>query len=161
MVPLGLSASNGVLPVSSSYSATPSAYRSLRASTWRRLPCACSGGMYSGVPMQVPDLVSAVETSTLRARPKSVRCGSPDSSSRMFDGLMSRWMMPSPWAWASASATFLQISTARRTGTMCGWSSFLVARASRTNRCTMSAFCAAPASMVFSATSPPSGDLAR
>src|SRR5438309_7513108 len=32
--------------------------------------------------------------STNRARPKSVRCGSPFASSRMFPGLMSRWRMP-------------------------------------------------------------------
>jgi hypothetical protein len=44
------SLSNGVVPVSNSYSSTPSEYMSVRVSTSRPLISACSGLMYSGVP---------------------------------------------------------------------------------------------------------------
>ena len=39
------------------------------------------------------------------ARPKSVMCGRPSESIRMFDGFRSRWTSPARWAWWAASAT--------------------------------------------------------
>ena len=45
------SPSNGVVPVSSSYSSTPSEYTSLRVSASSWFTSACSGLMYSGVPI--------------------------------------------------------------------------------------------------------------
>ena len=39
-----------------------------------------------------------------RARPKSVIQSAPSGSIKRLAGLMSRWRMPRPWAWSSASA---------------------------------------------------------
>ena len=44
--------------------------------------------------MMSPDTVSSLSDSTRLARPKSVTCGWPAVSSRMFPGLRSRWRMP-------------------------------------------------------------------
>ena len=61
-------------------------------------PRACSGDMYAGVPSGSPSIVSVVSPASRLARPKSVRCGSPCPSSRMFAGLTSRWITPWPCA---------------------------------------------------------------
>ena len=59
------------------------------------LPIACSGDMYVGVPTAIPVRVSVSPpaTDTARAIPKSATIA-PLASSRMFSGLMSRWMTP-------------------------------------------------------------------
>ena len=41
---------------------------------------------------------SSVSSASRLARPKSMRWGRPSASSRMFEGLMSRWI--TPWRWA-------------------------------------------------------------
>ena len=53
---IAVSAANGRRPASISYSTTPSANRSARASTGR--PTSCSGAMYAGVPIIAPTAVS-------------------------------------------------------------------------------------------------------
>jgi hypothetical protein len=64
-----------------------------------RSPIACSGDMYCGVPMDMPVSVMRVPPALLAASamPKSATSAAP-SCSRMFSGLMSRWM--TPWRWA-------------------------------------------------------------
>jgi hypothetical protein len=52
--------------------------------------------MYAGVPKIFPAFVS-VEPKR-RATPKSVILGTPSEETRMFVGLMSRWMIPRSWA---------------------------------------------------------------
>ena len=49
-----------------------------------------------------------------RAMPKSISRGSPDSSTRMFLGLMSRWTIPRRWAKSAAAATFATSAAAWR-----------------------------------------------
>ena len=67
-------------------------------------PRACSGAMYSGVPAMIP-LCEMLASSTARANPKSVIFTRPvPPSSRMFPGLMSRWMRSVAWAAANPSA---------------------------------------------------------
>ena len=48
------------------------------------------------------------------ARPKSVTCGRPSLSMRMFDGLTSRWITPWSWAYCKASAISATRCAARR-----------------------------------------------
>jgi hypothetical protein len=65
-------------------------------------PAACSGDMYSGVPIAMPGLVSlrsrAASASVVLAMPKSSTLTKSALASRvtrkMFSGLRSRWMMP-------------------------------------------------------------------
>ena len=66
---------------------------------------ACSGDMYSGVPITVPELVSLRSEPAILASPKSARTGVPSLWRRMFDGLMSRCRMPCACAWSSAPAS--------------------------------------------------------
>jgi len=59
-------------------------------------PRACSGLMYSGVPIDMPVSVSRFAPparSTSRAMPKSLTTAWPDANST-FSGLMSRCTMP-------------------------------------------------------------------
>ena len=51
-----------------------------------------------------------------RARPKSVTCGRPRSSSITFAGFRSRWITPRAWAWAIASASRATSFAADRIG---------------------------------------------
>ena len=59
IVAAGVGLRNDGRPASASYSTTPSAYRSERASASR--PARTSGAKYSGVPMSVPSWVTCVE----------------------------------------------------------------------------------------------------
>ena len=110
----------GCDPVSNSYAITPQEYRSARAST--SSPTACSGAMYAGVPSDVPTCVSVppgasvFETSSALAIPKSVTTAVPEEMST-FSGLMSRWTIPCPCAYASACATFRRMPMPSPSGT--------------------------------------------
>ena len=94
----------GGTPVNISKSTHPRLYWSERASITS--PVACSGLMYSGVPMAMPARVSradeavdsvAVPCSSARATPKSATTAWPPLS-RMFSGLISRCTTPCAWA---------------------------------------------------------------
>src|SRR6202034_3876870 len=102
------SPSNGTLPVSSSYSTTPIAYRSELSLT--ACPCACSGERYCAVPMIDP--VSVMSEAPARAMPKSVTLARPSSSRITLWGLMSRWMMPRRCAKRAASRICTTMSIA-------------------------------------------------
>ena len=82
----------GAWPASISYNTHAKLYRSLRPSTCPA-PVACSGLIYAGVPTDMPDSVSRSPPAAVIARPipKSTTIACP-SLSRMFSGLMSRWM---------------------------------------------------------------------
>ena len=74
---------------------------SLRVSTSRPLSSACSGLMYSGVPISWAKPVKSVFSVSCwpiaLATPKSITLGTgaPSCSvTRTFDGLRSRWMIP-------------------------------------------------------------------
>ena len=74
---------------------------SLRVSMSWAVISACSGLMYSGVPMSCPCSVKSVFSVSLwckaLATPKSITFGTALPSlavTRMFPGLRSRWMMP-------------------------------------------------------------------
>ena len=79
---------------------TPSEYTSLRVSMSCPAESACSGLMYSNVPMTVPTRVyivwSVSRCEVAFATPKSMMrgIGLPFTSlTRMFEGLRSRWMI--------------------------------------------------------------------
>ena len=85
---------------------------SVRVSTSGAPLPACSGLMYSGVPMIMPCTVHAVSVvrrlSVARATPKSMifgRCLPFSQETSTLDGLMSLWMMPFWWACWIASQT--------------------------------------------------------
>ena len=62
-------------------------------------PWACSGDIYSGVPITVPAIVRPPELPSVpRAKPKSVRKTQSSSVTIIFEGLMSRWMTFCLWA---------------------------------------------------------------
>ena len=89
--------SSGVEPVRSSYSITPSAYTSVRVSTSIALISACSGDMYSSVPMIVACCVKSDRSvsfcSVALAMPKSMILGTGLPScivTSTFDGFTSR-----------------------------------------------------------------------
>jgi hypothetical protein len=93
--------SSGRVPVSNSYRTTPSEKISVRVSTSNPLVCACSGDMYSGVPISAPVCVKSVccvnDWFVALAMPKSITFGTgfPSTSvTRMFVGFRSRWMIP-------------------------------------------------------------------
>ena len=80
---------------------------------------ACSGLMYSGVPMICPRSVKMVLSVSVwlmaLATPKSMTltmgvCPSPPGATRMLEGLISRWMMPFMWACWTASQTEMKSS---------------------------------------------------
>ena len=88
----------------------PSVNKSERGSTFS--PLACSGDMYSGVPMRAPVRVSP-DTSIERAMPKSITLIRPlFSSTMMFCGFRSRWITPSECAASSAAHTWRMTLTA-------------------------------------------------
>src|ERR1044072_3162200 len=63
---------------------------------------ACSGDMYSGVPMTTPEVVSRWMAPGILARPKSARIGVPSLVMRTLEGLMSRWRIPCACRWSGA-----------------------------------------------------------
>lgn len=114
MMLAGVSPANGRVPVTISYSTTPRAQMSLRASA--SLPSTCSGAIYGSVLRIVPDAESmAVERPSMPdieiGAPVPFSFASPKSSSlrpafvtMMFAGLMSRWTMPARCARSRAEA---------------------------------------------------------
>src|SRR6185503_3335490 len=88
---------------------------SLRRST--APPIACSGAMYSGVPIATPGLVSWRSRPALRAMPKSstlTKSALPSRETRKtFSGLRSRWTTPAECAAASARQIWIAIWHAR------------------------------------------------
>jgi hypothetical protein len=114
---------NGVVPVRSSYSITPRAYTSLRVSMSSE-PSACSGLMYSGVPMSARCSVNSVRSVSFAAValaiPKSMTLGAArpswaDTSTLL--GLRSRWITPLVCACWTASQTHASSSSRSRTPT--------------------------------------------
>ncbi len=97
-----MSPSKGNLPVTISYKMTPKEYISDRSSTsWAS---ACSGDIYSGVPIIIP---VPVIPSVLRERaiPKSIIRALPSLSIIMLLGFKSRWMTPNRCASTKPSQT--------------------------------------------------------
>ena len=97
-----VSAENGNAPVRSSYRMTPSAQTSVRTSTFLALRI-CSGDMYAGDPktdavcviegfwgVPSPSALEIPKSSTLTTEGPSSRC-----VRNRFDGLRSRWTIPS------------------------------------------------------------------
>lgn len=81
---------NGYRPERTTKSSVPSAYQSASGPTARAN--ACSGAMYCTVPTS---RASCSGASSSEMTPKSRRTTRPvDSSTRMFDGLTSRWTLP-------------------------------------------------------------------
>jgi len=85
---------------------------SARVSTSSPENSACSGAMYSGVPIiwrnSVNSVFSVSRWFVAFAMPKSITFGTGLPScrvTRMFDGLMSRWMIPFWWACCTARHT--------------------------------------------------------
>ena len=96
---------------------------SLRVSTSRPLSSACSGLMYSGVPIICAKPVNSVLSVSCwpvaLAMPKSITLatGTPSCSvTRTLDGLMSRWMIPFWWACCTAWQTGTNSSSRSRIG---------------------------------------------
>ena len=96
----GFVASNGYRRVSSSYTVTPSAYRSDAGpgvSSWN-----CSGDRYGKVPARFANVFVTVApaplTDTGLASPKSVSATRPPGSTRIFPGFRSRCTTPCPCA---------------------------------------------------------------
>ena len=110
-----LSRTNGGAPVSSSYARQPHAYRSARPSM-SASPAICSGAMYAGVPIAMPDCVSVPPPPIVRdadsalAIPKSVTTAVPCDSNTL-SGLISRCTTPRAWAYDSARATSRRMLT--------------------------------------------------
>ena len=83
---------------------------------------ACSGDMYSGVPMIEPALVSLFESGVPGplAIPKSSTLTKSVASLRRrmktFSGFRSRWTMPRWWAAPSARQIWRKTGTARASG---------------------------------------------
>ena len=85
-------------------------------------PIACSGAMYSGVPITTPVVVSLVAAtwrsgSIIFEIPKSSSftksLDSSWSSRKMLSGLRSRWTMPLAWAAPTALSTCRMMPIAR------------------------------------------------
>ena len=113
--------SKGCAPAKTSYRTTPSEYTSVRVSTSRPVSSACSGLMYSGVPIHCPSSVKRVRSVSLcdvaLATPKSMIFGTGRPSStatRMLDGLMSRWITPFWWACCTPPHTWTKTSNLSR-----------------------------------------------
>ena len=110
-----LSRTNGGAPLSSSYARQPHAYRSARPSM-SASPAICSGAMYAGVPIAMPDCVNVAPPPIVRdadnafAMPKSVTTAVPCESSTL-SGLMSRCTTPRACAYDSARATSRRMPT--------------------------------------------------
>jgi hypothetical protein len=116
MVAIGVSPRNGTWPVNSSKITMPSAYTSLRKSTFS--PRACSGLMYSGVPTTTPNAVAPSVASRFAsfAMPKSISRTRPRSSIMMLGVFRSRWMIPASWMASSPSAIWMAIWKASPAG---------------------------------------------
>ena len=100
-------------PVTISYRTNPNENWSDRKSSGREL--ACSGDMYSTVPITVPGRVEEVSTVPASsgclvsgpasfASPKSRIFTNPSRETIRFSGFKSRWTTPASWALASPSA---------------------------------------------------------
>ena len=137
MIAKSLSPSNGLVPVTSWYSTTPAAKRSVRASTLA--PITCSGDMYFSVPTIEPWVRVASPTSVMRATPKSPSLTRPFGSSITFAGLMSRWMMPCSWAKLSALSNSFMMLIERSKVRRLPWSSCWRRSPPRTSSMTMKA----------------------
>ncbi len=62
-------------------------------------PRACSGDQYSGVPSNMPWVVTLVDDRAMRARPKSETTTRPEALSiSTLPGVRSRWTIPRAWA---------------------------------------------------------------
>jgi hypothetical protein len=107
---------NAGLPVTISWISSPKAKMSVRASA--SFPSNCSGAMYWNVPTIMPSLVSlacswVISVRALAsgaepdcfARPKSISLA-PLLVSMTLAGFRSRCVIPSLWAFDSASATW-------------------------------------------------------
>ena len=92
---------NGWLPASASHRITPTAQTSLRSEA--SSPPSRSGEMYASVPGTSPTAVSVSASSNCASPKSSTRTEiSLLSSTRTFEGLTSRWMIPLRCACASA-----------------------------------------------------------
>ena len=83
-------------------------------------PSACSGDMYSGVPMRTPTpVLPSLPPCENLEMPKSIsltsRWPGEGSCRKMFSGLRSRWMMPTWWA-ASRPMRAWRMTMAHRPG---------------------------------------------
>ena len=99
---------------------------SVRVSTSSLPSRACSGLMYSGVPMIWPSSVKNVFSVrgcvAAFAMPKSMIFGTGTPSltaTSTLDGLMSRWMIAFWWAWCSPSQTCASSSSRSRVVRWC------------------------------------------
>ena len=118
----GVAPANGGRRATSSYSVTPSANRSLRASA--RFPAATSGAMYAGVPSRRPSVVwneivvafSGASVGRTRASPKSTILTVPSGVTRTLSGFKSRWIVPAACAAASPPAIWIAVAIARSSG---------------------------------------------
>ena len=105
----------GWCPVAISYNTAPKLKMSVRVSS--AFPSACSGDMYATVPSVAPVCVrdssgaavssvgASAESAKRRtlAKPKSSSFAWPRAVTKMFAGVISRWMMPFACAASSAS----------------------------------------------------------
>ena len=137
MIAKSLRPSKGFVPVTSWYSTTPAAKRSVRASTLA--PITCSGDMYFSVPTIDPWVRVASPPSVMRATPKSPSLTRPFGSSITFAGLMSRWMMPCSWAKLSALSSSFMMLIERSKVRRLPWSSCWRRSPPRTSSMTMKA----------------------
>ncbi len=92
---------NGPVPVAANTITQPRENTSLGAPT--RLPSACSGDMYEGVPTIIPVEVTVVFSSA-REIPKSITRG-PSRASSTLAGFRSRCTSPQAWTACSASTS--------------------------------------------------------
>ena len=108
---------NGSVPVNSSYSVTPSEYRSDRASQPSLVRPVCSGEMYAGVPTMSPTGSARALTGSSAAMPKSPSAiASLAASYRMLTGLMSRCTTRAACTRSHARASCSATRSARATG---------------------------------------------
>ncbi len=92
IVASSVSRRNRCRPVTASHSTTPSANTSARRST--SSDDACSGDMYSILPLRPPGFVCDTRPSA-RTIPKSITFTAPSNDTRMFCGETSRCTTPS------------------------------------------------------------------
>ena len=88
---------------------------SARASTSNGSRSSASGARYAGVPHQATGSAMRAPAEG-SAMPKSMTFARPAASTRMFDGLRSRWMKPAACACAIASATSARRAMRARSG---------------------------------------------
>jgi hypothetical protein len=75
----------------------------------------CSGAMYAGVPTARPSVSPVLACQRTSPKSRMRTCSPmPDLLLTMtFAGLMSRWMIPSSWAWPSPDRICFTIDAAR------------------------------------------------